>query len=85
MITRATTGVRGALTLVLAAVVVAFLAWLSLFGAPSVDKSGAPRLALHAAELGFEHPFTGEELRFSMPLPADLQKFLARLRKESQA
>ncbi|MBL9093324.1 MAG: RluA family pseudouridine synthase [Planctomycetaceae bacterium] len=56
-----------------------------LFGAPSVDKSGAPRLALHAAELGFEHPFTGEELRFSMPLPADLQKFLARLRKESQA
>jgi len=31
------------------------------------------RQALHAAELGFEHPATGEEMMFESPLPADLQ------------
>ena len=31
------------------------------------------RQALHAAELGFEHPVTGEELYFEAPLPPDLQ------------
>lgn len=31
------------------------------------------RQALHAAELGFEHPVTGEEMSFEAPLPADLQ------------
>ena len=30
------------------------------------------RQALHAAILGFSHPATGETLRFSSPLPADL-------------
>jgi 23S rRNA pseudouridine1911/1915/1917 synthase len=44
------------------------------------DQSGAPRLALHAAELGFMHPITGQSLHWSMPLPLDLQSFLARLR-----
>jgi 23S rRNA pseudouridine1911/1915/1917 synthase len=44
------------------------------------DESGAPRLALHAAELGFRHPVTREEMYWSMPLPADLQAFLERLR-----
>lgn len=52
------------------------------FGRPKPDKSGAPRVALHAAELGFEHPITGEQLRFSMPLPKDLREFLQRLRKK---
>ncbi|MEB2311921.1 MAG: RluA family pseudouridine synthase [Sorangiineae bacterium] len=32
----------------------------------------APRLMLHAAELGFIHPRTGAELRFSAPPPEDL-------------
>ena len=45
------------------------------------DNSGAPRMALHAAELGFTHPTTGEELQWEMPLPDDLQGFLDRLRK----
>jgi 23S rRNA pseudouridine1911/1915/1917 synthase len=45
------------------------------------DNSGAPRLALHATELGFRHPVTDEELHWTMPLPADLQEFLARLRR----
>lgn len=31
-----------------------------------------PRLALHAAELGFDHPETGERLVFSSPDPPDL-------------
>ena len=30
------------------------------------------RQALHAAELGFEHPETGEEMTFEAPLPPDL-------------
>jgi 23S rRNA pseudouridine1911/1915/1917 synthase len=49
-------------------------------GKPIADESGAPRLALHATELGFEHPITGEVLRFVMPLPPDLTIFLSRLR-----
>jgi 23S rRNA pseudouridine1911/1915/1917 synthase len=51
------------------------------YGAPAVpDESGAPRLALHAAELGFTHPITGTALHWTMPLPADLQELLERLR-----
>jgi 23S rRNA pseudouridine1911/1915/1917 synthase len=49
-------------------------------GPAEPDPSGAPRLALHAAELGFTHPVTGAELHWEMPLPADLQGFLDRLR-----
>jgi 23S rRNA pseudouridine1911/1915/1917 synthase len=44
------------------------------------DDSGAPRLALHAAELGFQHPTTRKELHWSMPLPTDLEEFVRRLR-----
>ncbi len=45
------------------------------------DHSRAPRVMLHAAELGFVHPVSGAELRFTSPLPADMQKVLAALRK----
>jgi 23S rRNA pseudouridine1911/1915/1917 synthase len=34
---------------------------------------GLGRQALHAAELGFEHPVTGEEMTFEAPLPPDLE------------
>jgi 23S rRNA pseudouridine1911/1915/1917 synthase len=44
------------------------------------DPSGAPRLALHATELGFDHPATGAAMHWAMPLPADLQRFVDRLR-----
>lgn len=37
------------------------------------------RQALHAAELGFEHPATGEEMAFEAELPADLQRLEAAL------
>ncbi len=33
-------------------------------------------LALHAALLGFDHPVTGEHVRFEAPLPKDFAKFL---------
>jgi 23S rRNA pseudouridine1911/1915/1917 synthase len=49
-------------------------------GPAESDPSGAPRLALHAVELGFQHPVTGAALHWEMPLPADLQAFLDRLR-----
>ena len=37
------------------------------------------RQALHAAELGFEHPITSRSLRFESPLPRDMQALLAAL------
>ena len=40
----------------------------------------APRLALHAAVLGFTHPATGERVRFTSELPAELAQFVERLR-----
>ena len=39
-----------------------------------------PRQALHASELGFAHPVTGEALRFEAPLPEDFAEALGRLR-----
>jgi 23S rRNA pseudouridine1911/1915/1917 synthase len=53
-----------------------------LFGQPFEDSSGAPRIALHAAELGFIHPATNVEMKFSMPLPPDLQRLWERLKAE---
>ncbi|MBS2018083.1 MAG: RluA family pseudouridine synthase [Deltaproteobacteria bacterium] len=40
----------------------------------------APRLMLHAAELGFVHPATGKEMRWTSELPGDMQRVLASLR-----
>jgi 23S rRNA pseudouridine1911/1915/1917 synthase len=45
------------------------------------EVSGAPRLALHAAELGFVHPVSGASVHWTMPLPTDLEGFLQRLRQ----
>ena len=47
------------------------------------DESRSPRLALHAAELGFVHPVTGAAVHWEMPLPQDLSDFLERLRGRS--
>jgi 23S rRNA pseudouridine1911/1915/1917 synthase len=44
---------------------------------PTTD---APRHMLHALELGFEHPITGESLLWTMAPPPDFQKFLEKLR-----
>jgi 23S rRNA pseudouridine1911/1915/1917 synthase len=44
------------------------------------DKSRAPRIMLHAAELGFVHPITKAPLRFVMPMPADMATIWKQLR-----
>jgi 23S rRNA pseudouridine1911/1915/1917 synthase len=49
-------------------------------GKATIDRSGAQRQALHAAELAFQHPITGEQLSFQMPLPTDMQRLIERLR-----
>lgn len=46
------------------------------YGRP--DRLGVGRVQLHAEELGFVHPASGEELRFSSPWPADLVENVAR-------
>lgn len=38
-----------------------------------------PRQALHAETLGFQHPATGERLRFSAPLPPDMAALITLL------
>ena len=39
-----------------------------------------PRLALHAAVLGFVHPGTGLRVRWESPMPDELERWIARLR-----
>ena len=38
---------------------------------------GFPRLALHAFRIEFIHPFTGENVRVTSPLPEDLRRFIS--------
>ncbi|MAU44288.1 MAG: RNA pseudouridine synthase [Yangia sp.] len=47
--------------------------------------SGFSRQALHAAELGFDHPVTGERLRFESPLPDDMDALIEALRAATPA
>jgi len=47
--------------------------------APRGAVEALGRQALHAAELGFEHPATGKELFFEAPLPPDLAALEAAL------
>jgi len=54
------------------------------FGQPeTADFSGAPRLALHAAVLRVCHPESDDLLDFETSWPADMQRFLNRLRADS--
>lgn len=53
---------------------------VNLDGSVTPDPSGAPRQALHAAELGLKHPLTGAPLLFRMRLPADLAQWIVALR-----
>lgn len=43
------------------------------------DTSQVHRLALHAAELKFQHPITNQPLHFETPWPPDMQRYLNRL------
>jgi 23S rRNA pseudouridine1911/1915/1917 synthase len=44
------------------------------------DPLGLGRQFLHSHRLAFLHPFSGEDLQFNAPLPADLEAVLVRLR-----
>lgn len=44
------------------------------------DLKLPPRQLLHAAELGFKHPMTGEEMMFVSPLPGDILAVVESLR-----
>jgi 23S rRNA pseudouridine1911/1915/1917 synthase len=43
-----------------------------------------PRQALHAAELQLAHPRSGKRMHWRAPMPADMKKLLARLRRASR-
>ncbi len=42
----------------------------------------APRVMLHAAELGLVHPATNRQMQWEEPLPPDFEETLGRLRKD---
>ena len=48
---------------------------------PLLERLGFARQALHAAELGFVHPLTGENIRFRSELPADMVELIDQLRR----
>lgn len=52
----------------------------SRYGKPEADPQGLRRLFLHARELGFTHPATGEAVTFSAPLGRELEGVLSQLR-----
>jgi 23S rRNA pseudouridine1911/1915/1917 synthase len=54
-----------------------------LHGRPLPDASHAPRLALHATRLEFNHPTTGQRMVWTSPLPDDLTGLVERLRKRA--
>jgi 23S rRNA pseudouridine1911/1915/1917 synthase len=54
-------------------------------GAPLPDGSGFRRPALHAAGLAFDHPATGKRTKWTSPLPRDMAKLLARLKRQAGA
>ena len=45
-------------------------------------REPSERLALHAAELGFTHPATGERMNWTMPMPNELQAVIHRPGRE---
>ncbi len=47
---------------------------------PRLSELRFARQALHAAVLGFVHPISGSELRFTSTLPADMEELLVDLR-----
>lgn len=53
-----------------------------LFRQSIKDNSQAPRMALCAVALSFQHPITGDTLHFESPMPQDLKQFMKELRKQ---
>jgi 23S rRNA-/tRNA-specific pseudouridylate synthase len=46
-----------------------------------VPEPSLGRQFLHAARLGFPHPFTGEAIEVESPLPPELEGFVAQIPK----
>jgi 23S rRNA pseudouridine1911/1915/1917 synthase len=53
-----------------------------LNGKPTPDESGARRVMLHAATLGFNHPATGERVRWEASLPKDMAELVKKVRRQ---
>lgn len=51
---------------------------------PVLERLGFARQALHAAELGFVHPVTGENIRFSSNLPQDMSELIDQLQRSNR-
>lgn len=56
------------------------IAKTALSDAAAAEVTAFPRQALHAAILGFEHPVSGENLRFTEDLPDDMHTLITHLR-----
>ncbi len=52
-------------------------------GKPLPDGSGAGRVMLHAASLGFDHPATGQRMHWTAAPPRDMADLLKRLRRQA--
>jgi 23S rRNA pseudouridine1911/1915/1917 synthase len=48
---------------------------------PGLEAVPAPRLMLHARDLGFQHPISGEFRSWSLPVPADMTSVITALRE----
>jgi 23S rRNA pseudouridine1911/1915/1917 synthase len=51
---------------------------------PLLERRGFARQALHAAELGFAHPITGEFVQFRSNLPSDMAELIDQLRRSNR-
>jgi 23S rRNA pseudouridine1911/1915/1917 synthase len=49
------------------------------------ERLSAPRVMLHAAELGFEHPATGARMSWSAQLPEDFEAALSGIRRATRS
>jgi 23S rRNA pseudouridine1911/1915/1917 synthase len=57
----------------------------AVYGGREKPPVPVPRLALHAAHLGFVHPSSGRRLSFEAPLPGDLKAVARALRRRARA
>jgi 23S rRNA pseudouridine1911/1915/1917 synthase len=51
---------------------------------PVLERLGFARQALHAAELGFQHPLTGEMVQFRSNLPQDMAELIDELSRSDR-
>lgn len=52
-----------------------------IYGNEALNKKyGAERTLLHAYKLSFTHPITNQPLELTAPIPADMQKFMEKIR-----